>query len=262
MATGAINPDMVPGTDPTVESMRGRYYGEHTGYVRDRNDPQQRGRVRVYVPGISSVDDTADTWLDWATPSSAGLMVPPLGWTVHVTFEQGDICHPIYKWGWVKGNSKATSTLPAAAKGNQDPTWSSTESAAGAGQGASVTIASAADTAKATPPVYPYNKVLETESGHILELDDSPNAPRARYRHPSGASLTISPDGRMTFEAPEGFDFRSGGDFNVSLAAGSTFKVAYPGGAALAVGPSGVHSSGPQVTLLGRAVEPSGNSIR
>ena len=42
---------------------------------------------------------------------------------------------------------------------------------------------------------YPYNKVLETESGHIQEFDDTPKAERIHTRHKTGTSLEWLADG-------------------------------------------------------------------
>jgi hypothetical protein len=36
---------------------------------------------------------------------------------------------------------------------------------------------------------YPYNKVTETESGHIIELDDTPGSERIHLRHKTGNSI-------------------------------------------------------------------------
>jgi hypothetical protein len=49
----------------------------------------------------------------------------------------------------------------------------------------------------ATPygAVYPYNHVVETESGHIRELDDTPGAERIHERHASGSGYEIAADG-------------------------------------------------------------------
>lgn len=40
-------------------------------------------------------------------------------------------------------------------------------------------------------PVYPYNKVICTESGHLIELDDTPNAERIHVYHRSGTFIEI-----------------------------------------------------------------------
>jgi hypothetical protein len=44
-------------------------------------------------------------------------------------------------------------------------------------------------------PVYPYNKVLESESGHIIEIDDTRDAERIAVEHRSGTFQEIHPDG-------------------------------------------------------------------
>ena len=45
---------------------------------------------------------------------------------------------------------------------------------------------------------YPYNHVNETESGHIVEFDDTPNNERIHERHRTGTSYEISPSGTRT----------------------------------------------------------------
>ena len=44
-------------------------------------------------------------------------------------------------------------------------------------------------------PVYPYNKALFTESGHLLEIDDTLGAERIAIEHRSGTFQEIHPDG-------------------------------------------------------------------
>jgi len=46
--------------------------------------------------------------------------------------------------------------------------------------------------------VYPYNRVFESESGHIMEYDDTNGHERIHQRHMSGTSYEISPDGTQT----------------------------------------------------------------
>jgi len=42
---------------------------------------------------------------------------------------------------------------------------------------------------------YPYNNVMQTESGHFQEFDDTPGAERIRTQHRSGTYTEIRPDG-------------------------------------------------------------------
>lgn len=44
-------------------------------------------------------------------------------------------------------------------------------------------------------PVYPFNKVTETESGHVFEIDDTVGAERISTYHRSGTFQEIHPDG-------------------------------------------------------------------
>ena len=49
-------------------------------------------------------------------------------------------------------------------------------------------------------PTYPFNHVLESESGHVLELDDTPASERIHMYHRSGTRLEILPDGSQTMK--------------------------------------------------------------
>lgn len=42
---------------------------------------------------------------------------------------------------------------------------------------------------------YPYNRVFESESGHLLEFDDTPNYERIQLAHKKGSFQEIHPDG-------------------------------------------------------------------
>jgi len=44
---------------------------------------------------------------------------------------------------------------------------------------------------------YPYNQVIETEAGHVIELDNTPNAERIHVFHKSGSYIEIDGNGTM-----------------------------------------------------------------
>lgn len=44
--------------------------------------------------------------------------------------------------------------------------------------------------------LYPYNQVHESESGHVIEVDDTPGAERLHWYHRSGTFTEIHPDGK------------------------------------------------------------------
>lgn len=47
---------------------------------------------------------------------------------------------------------------------------------------------------------FPYNKVQQTESGHIIELDDTPGAERVHVFHRSGSFVEFHPDGTVVMK--------------------------------------------------------------
>ena len=48
---------------------------------------------------------------------------------------------------------------------------------------------------------YPYNHILETESGHYVEFDDTPGNERIQIHHRTGSFVEIHPDGNITVKA-------------------------------------------------------------
>lgn len=246
-----------PWQDRVVEEGRNRYYGEYLGIVKDRNDPTKTGRVRVHVPAITSEEDVEEHWLDWCLPKSAGLNIPPIGATVIVTFEQGYVTHGMYTHGWLTGSDAASSSAPVAGKGELDETWLDKLEVKNAGVGQSIPVTLPADTARDNrfkKPEYGYNKAYKSESGHVLELDDTPGFPRARYYHPAGTTILVDADGSLQIRSAGAQYFRPGGDFVVALGEGATFKVLYPEGTGFSCGADGFHVGGHAASLLGRTV--------
>ena len=165
------------------------------GVVEDRDDPQKLGRVKVRVHnfhGDKIKTPTAD--LQWAfiimQPTSAsyqktglsptGLMV---GSTVVGFFADGGEGQMPMILGSLPGiedkdPAKHDVTLLAREvnplnKNTVGPEPSSAYSA-----------------------VYPYNRVYQSESGHIVELDDTPNKERIHIFHRTGTYTEINQEGR------------------------------------------------------------------
>ena len=81
-----------------------KFFGKYRGTVLNNVDPEQRGRIQVIVPDVTSVIPSS-----WAMPCApvAGIQmgmftVPLIGSGVWVEFEQGDPDYPIWTgcfWG-------------------------------------------------------------------------------------------------------------------------------------------------------------------
>jgi Gp5 N-terminal OB domain len=50
---------------------------------------------------------------------------------------------------------------------------------------------------------YPFNKVFASESGHIIEIDDTPGYERVQVYHKSGTFIEMYPDGKMVTKAAD-----------------------------------------------------------
>lgn len=50
-------------------------------------------------------------------------------------------------------------------------------------------------------PQFPYNKVTQTESGHVIELDDTPGAERVHLFHRAGSFIEFHPDGKVVYKS-------------------------------------------------------------
>jgi hypothetical protein len=78
---------------------------------------------------------------------------------------------------------------------------------------------------------YPYNHVYESESGHVLEVDDTPGAERLHWYHRSGSFKEIHPNGievNKSVNSQYNFanlDHFSGIGYNYNLDAGEAIKL-------------------------------------
>lgn len=67
---------------------------------------------------------------------------------------------------------------------------------------------------------YPHNKTITTESGHVLELDDTPKAERIHIYHKSGSYIEIFPDGTIITKSMKDSVSVTVGDHAISVAKG------------------------------------------
>lgn len=201
----------------TLPTAGGSYDTPQRGYVRDRNDPDKLGRVRVFCPGVMGEQDNADSWLGWAavrggrigsdidaTVDAGETNVPELNTPVWIEFEDHHPDFPVITGTWVPGVDAADSGLPKLGKGQTDPTTVGEDKTADG-----ITVPKSA-----ANPTYPDNRVVKTRDGFVVELDSTAGGKRARIRHPSGTFAEITNPGNLVKQIV--------GDF--LLWAGSTIK--------------------------------------
>lgn len=65
------------------------------------------------------------------------------------------------------------------------------------------------------PSQYPFNQVQETESGHVIEIDDTPGGERVLIRHRTGAGMELRADGSVLISSQRQTVQVTGGDQTV-----------------------------------------------
>ena len=183
------------------------------GIVEDRNDPKQMGRVRVRIFGMHSADKindipTAD--LPWSpvmnpttSPGTSGLgeapFLVPGSWVIVQFMDREQ--QSLIVMGTVHGfpNNK-----PNAENGFADPTGTfprriDESDVARRARGTNELLKQPIGSEPVDPynAKYPYNHVFHSESGHMIEMDDTPGHERVQVYHRTGAFIEIHPDGAM-----------------------------------------------------------------
>jgi len=216
------------------ESNQDKFVWWH-GFVEDVDDPLKLGRCRVRIFGFHTEDKTlipTDS-LPWATPmmpytsaSASGIGTSPTGilpgsWVIGF-FRDGIQCQQPMILGSYNGvNTLAGITKKNPSIGFNDPNNKlpknqyineSDVNKLARNEDIGSTIVARKnqdrDTCNPTalggnwsePPTpynarYPKNHVIESESGHVFEVDDTPGSERLHKYHRSGTFEEIHPDG-------------------------------------------------------------------
>lgn len=199
------------------------------GVVEDTYDPLKINRVRVRCVGVhpESRSEVGTADLPWAPmlSTTANMSAPMLhngDWVFGFFMDGEEAQQPV-----VIGSIVSKPTAPAnAEKGFNDPDgfWPQY-----VGEGTNSRLARNENVDDQTPigkrkltripsvttadrrrwqepetqyaAAYPMNKVLETESGHVLEFDDTPGRERVHIYHKSGAFMEMYPDGKVLYKS-------------------------------------------------------------
>lgn len=181
------------------EKTTDRFDGFYRGVVVDVDDLTKSGRVRIKVyPMFESVDDDV---LPWAIPAdqtfggSANIgssAVPIVDSHVFCFFENGDHRFPVY-FASAPAIQNDVPDIPILSD-KDDGTVAAIDAAS------SISVSTAFggswdEPTSAYAAVYPKNKVFRSETGIIIEIDDTPDNVRFHIYHPSGSRLEIDDSG-------------------------------------------------------------------
>lgn len=168
-----------------------------TGEVEDVNDPEKLGRVKVRIFGYHNPDKNVIStdnlpWAMIALPVS-GASTEGIGFTPHGLIKGSHVIGyfvdgkaaqlPMIMFSF-PGKNKNGPDVNKLARGevvkkSMDSAGNWSEKASGAA------------------PKYPHNKVIETTSGHIIEVDDTPGKERLHIMHKSGTFYEFHTDGSL-----------------------------------------------------------------
>lgn len=205
----------------TTHTMGEEGFRWFVGKVEDREDPKKIGRLRVRIYNVHPFTSSGDPdivnvpteHLPWATVInsiiSAGILgvnndgvgISPTGMMVGTTvfgfFADGNECQIPVILGTLAGivGTKEDNELPKSAIG--------INSAAQIKESKKVSSASPfpGEPSSAFNAKYPYNKVLRTESGHLIEIDDTVSKERIHIMHKTGTYVEIDSDGQVVIKS-------------------------------------------------------------
>lgn len=168
-----------------------------TGQVEDTDDPLKLGRVRVRAHGYHTQDTTQIPTEDlpWAHVTyndSTRAFTPSLDeWVVGFFMDGREAQKPIIL-GVLPGLTEEEPTTSRWFRNERtdetdiDSVKKDTES-----------VGRVTEPDSPYDAEYPNNKVIETSSGHLIEIDDTPGAERLHIYHKSGTFHEYHPDGKM-----------------------------------------------------------------
>jgi uncharacterized protein involved in type VI secretion and phage assembly len=144
-----------------------RFFGKYRGLVHDNADPRGAGRLRAKVPDV--LDDVPTGWAlpcaPYSGPGSGLYAVPPRDAGVWIEFEAGDVSRPVWTGCW----------------------WAEGE-----------VPHDAADT-----PSPPARKLLRSETGLMVALDDKAHTVTIADRDGSNLVAIRVDDGRIEVRADQ-----------------------------------------------------------
>lgn len=172
----------------TTENLGENGFKWFIGVVDDRDDPLKQGRVRVRAYNIhGNKVQTPTSAIPWATVlmscessslkqvgrSATGLQV---GSTVFGFFMDGNETMMPVIFGVMPGKDDLSKLAAGQMSLNKPLVGPEPKSAFNA--------------------KYPYNKVFQSESGHVVEIDDTPNFERMHTYHKSGTYSEVNHNGQ------------------------------------------------------------------
>ena len=200
------------------------FYGDNTrwfvGDVKSVSDPLELGRIQVRVHGIHSDNqiDIPDANLPWAQTVVPITEGGTKGIGNNLGIKVGALVFGIFLDGMDSQLPLVLGSMPKYEEGSPGG-LSTNQLARGTNTLAELKRTEGTDpdivTDEPASPyaaVYPKNNVYASESGHVIELDDTPDAERIHIYHKSGTFVEMHPNGDVVTHMKNGFKTVTGND--------------------------------------------------
>jgi uncharacterized protein involved in type VI secretion and phage assembly len=168
-----------------------RLGGIYRGWCVDNNDPDKRGRLKVYIPFIHDEDYRNDTdrlpWTEYMALDGGGnnygfVFIPNKGDTVWITFINGEYQYPVWVGTWY-GSPNGQTEIPKEAQTD-----------------------------------YPEVRIIKTRSGHYLKFVDKSGKESVEISDKNGNSVLID-------STKNDMDITVNGDLTVNVSGDCNFLV-------------------------------------
>lgn len=198
----------------------------YRGVIEDNDDPEKLGRCRVRVFGIHTennelsgkFDYISTEQLPWAEVLQMNLVsgvgissILKKGTWVFIIFDNDDLGFPIILGTCIGKNTQKTDYKSGT--GFCDPTGK-------------YPLESRSDINSLLDEKYTKLSVIQTESGHVIELDDSDGDQRINISHTSGSNILIDNLGNMIINCVGDIIYNNTGKFTIN--SGGNFSVSAP----------------------------------
>jgi hypothetical protein len=174
------------------------------GIVEDNNDPLKIGRCKVRVIGLyDSLKLSELPWLQCVHPVNYDVVKPPKLGSQVICMAMDQNNQTLLIHGIIPGINDLTNTpdSPRLTRSEElDQTIVQTKSNSrledvGSGEW------NEPDPNENYGTIYPNNRVIESEAGHVIEIDDSTGKERIQIYHKSGSYLEMLADGSVIIKS-------------------------------------------------------------
>jgi hypothetical protein len=190
--------------------------------VVDVDDPLKMGRIKVKELVGQDKDAPAD--LFWCH-----VVMPPTGANAKGVGVSAVGINENSKVFGFRVNSKISYIIGSFPYAVDDNNHSLSKQARGVGPVQKEYITEFGEKKSEYAAKYPHNKTITSESGHVLELDDTPKAERIHVYHKSGSYIEIFPDGSIVTKSMKDSTSVTIDDHSISVIKGDLQIVANEG---------------------------------